>query len=183
MKIGKLTAAAAMLVILPLAANAAKAPFVVEGKAYELSGKLFAKGKVRCGRVGGVGGGKSKQELTALIVFGENDSFSWMNDTLSSPGKISNGSVLTRNKNGKKLTLDFNGDHETALLSMASIPSVPDVNGQQVAATHSLKAVVSDTKATINEKAVMTFTMAAGGMSCNYKYTIGRKMKGPSVSL
>lgn len=185
MKTGKLIVAAAVLFALPLAANAAKAPFVVGGKAYDLTGNMIVKGKARCGKFAAAGGGKSKEPLAATIQFAAPNDFVLFNDTLAPYGVQNYGKIVDTKNNGKKLILSFtDSEHATALLSISSVgASAPNTNGVAIGTTHSVKAVVSDKKMKFNEKVVMSFsTGAVNGMACTYKYIIGRKMKGvPTV--
>lgn len=156
----------------------AKAPFDATGYTYDLSGNLRVKGSARCGGFAGGGGAKSKVPVSASIQFDPDDAFFWFNDDMAVADSY--GQVVVRSNNGKKLELAFNGDQAaTALFQMAAIPNNGNPSGMDIAASYSMKAVVSNKKATVTEKAVYKYNVSM----CSYKYTVIRKMTGPSTSV
>lgn len=157
-----------------VSAEAAKVPFEVAGYTYHMTGTFKAGGKARCGAFGGGGGEKTKFKPEASISFDEDGSFSWFDDSMSPFGQVSPGQVMTTSKNGKKLTLAFDGDHATALLSIAGLHNAGSPSGADIAAKHMMKATVSDKKLTVTEKAVLSYKFGY----CTYKWTITRKMSG-----
>lgn len=184
---GSFTTSALFLVasMLALNAGAAPAPFDPTGYTYDMSGFLKVSGKARCGGFAGGGGAKSKVPLGASISFGEDDTFLWFNDSMALAD--SEGQVMSRSKNGRKLRLAFNGEQAaTALFQMAAIPNNGNPTGMDIATSYSLNATVSNKKAKVVEKAVYRYTIAVSpAYSCNYKYTITRTMTGvpPALSL